>query len=174
MPTLHLICGLPGAGKTTFARQLEMDHNALRLTPDEWHIPLFGMDISEPEHDARHDQVEVLMWHVAERALTLGVDVILDFGFWSQVEREDFRARAEQLGANSELHYLDVPEETLRARLAVRNTNLPAENFLVSPEQVSAWFTLLQAPAQTELMPRIGRQSGRYERDTSEHQANIH
>lgn len=70
MATLHLICGLPCAGKTTFARQLEQKRAALRLTPDEWHIRLFGMDFLEDEeaHNARHTVVEELMWGVAARA----------------------------------------------------------------------------------------------------------
>ena len=33
--------GLPGAGKTTRARAIESEERALRLTPDEWMIPLF-------------------------------------------------------------------------------------------------------------------------------------
>lgn len=32
-PTLHLLVGLPGSGKTTLARRLEQDLPALRLTP---------------------------------------------------------------------------------------------------------------------------------------------
>jgi predicted kinase len=36
MATLHLICGMAGAGKTTLARQLQADTGALRLRPDEW------------------------------------------------------------------------------------------------------------------------------------------
>lgn len=35
-PTLHLIHGYLGAGKTTFARKLEIDTKALRFTLDEW------------------------------------------------------------------------------------------------------------------------------------------
>ena len=42
MATLFLICGLPGAGKTTLARQLEATHAALRLCPDEWIAPLLA------------------------------------------------------------------------------------------------------------------------------------
>ena len=39
--------GLPGSGKTTRARELAAAHHALRLTPDEWMIPLFGQE--QPE-----------------------------------------------------------------------------------------------------------------------------
>ena len=42
-PTLHLTVGLPGVGKTTLARELEQANGALRLTPDEWMAPLFGL-----------------------------------------------------------------------------------------------------------------------------------
>jgi predicted kinase len=38
--TLFLTVGLPGAGKTTRARQLAKEHSALRLMPDEWTLPL--------------------------------------------------------------------------------------------------------------------------------------
>jgi predicted kinase len=34
--------GLPGAGKTTLAKQLEVEHKVLRLTPDEWIPILYG------------------------------------------------------------------------------------------------------------------------------------
>ena len=39
---VYLIVGLPGAGKTTHAKELEISTPALRLTQDEWQIMLFG------------------------------------------------------------------------------------------------------------------------------------
>jgi len=36
--TLFLTVGLPATGKTTAARRLEVEHQALRLTKDEWMI----------------------------------------------------------------------------------------------------------------------------------------
>src|SRR5437879_1890710 len=84
MPTLILMCGLPGSGKTTLAKKLEQERKALRLTPDEWITPLYGAELSQPELDACRDPVEAVQWSVAERALSLGVSVILDFGFWSR------------------------------------------------------------------------------------------
>lgn len=41
-PILHLMVGLPGSGKTTEAKRIEAQTGAIRFTPDEWQIELFG------------------------------------------------------------------------------------------------------------------------------------
>jgi predicted kinase len=155
MATLHLIVGLPCAGKTTFAKQLELEQSALRLTPDEWHTRLFGqdfdLDFQHPEHDARHALIEGIMWDVAARALQLGTNVILDFGFWGKSEREEYRTRASQLGASSMVHFLNVPEQELLARLETRNANLPAGTFQIPASKLKEWMQIFQAPNEDEL-----------------------
>ena len=85
MPVLFLLCGLPGSGKTTLAMRLERERPALRLTPDEW-IGALAIDSHDEEKRAA---VEALQWEVAAQALVLGVDVVLDWGFWSRSERDD-------------------------------------------------------------------------------------
>ena len=64
-PTLHLIVGLPGSGKTTLARSLEREHDALRLCPDEWIARLYGNSPSQPVLDGARDPMEQLQWTVA-------------------------------------------------------------------------------------------------------------
>jgi predicted kinase len=151
MATLHLMVGLPCAGKTTLARTLEREHSAIRLTPDEWHVRLFGQDAEDPEHNARHSIIESRLWEVASRALTLGTNVILDFGFWAREEREDFRSRAKQLGASSEVHFLDVPHDELLRRLAQRNTQRSTFSFRISEEMMKPWIAFFQKPTPDEL-----------------------
>lgn len=151
MATLHLMVGLPFSGKTTLAKKLEKEQSAIRLTPDEWQIGLFGQDANEPEHDARHGFIEAMLWKFASRALELGTNVILDFGFWAREEREDFRLRAKLLGASSEVHFLDVPEEELLSRLVARNSQPSKESFHISEESMKPWMKLFQKPIPEEL-----------------------
>lgn len=149
--TLHLMVGLPCSGKTTLAQKLEKKYSALRLTPDEWHIRLFGHDMNDKDHDARHDLVESLLWDVAARVLILGLDVILDFGFWGRSERDDFRSRASELGADFKIHFLDANEKLLLERLAARNAHLPQGTFRLSEINLKEYMQLFEPPSQEEL-----------------------
>jgi hypothetical protein len=91
------MCGLPASGKTTLARKLEIREAAVRLSPDEWIAQLYGSDVQRrdrPVFDAARERVEALQCNVAGRALVLGLDVILENGFWSRAERDEYRTWA--------------------------------------------------------------------------------
>ena len=154
MATLHLMVGLPCSGKTMLAKKLEHELSAIRLTPDEWQIGLFGQDAKQAEHNARHNFIEAMLWNIASRALELGTNIILDFGFWAREEREDYRLRAKRLGASSEVHFLDVPEEELLRRLAGRNSQPSQESFHITEESMKPWIEFFQKPTPEELERR--------------------
>jgi len=150
--------GLPCSGKTTLARQLEARYSALRLTPDEWHIRLFGHDYrddmteaDESVHGSRHDVVESLMWDVAARVLALGVDVILDFGCWVRGQRDEFRSKARDLGADFQIHYVAVSDEVLFERLEARNALPAAGAFFIPRSKLEEWIRIFEPPASDEL-----------------------
>jgi hypothetical protein len=146
--------GLPFSGKTTLAKKLERERLALRLTTDEWHVLLFGQDAKEPDHDARHTLIESMLWKIASRALELGVNVILDLGFWAREEREEYRLRAKQLGASSGVQFLDLPEDGLFRRLDERNSQPSREPFYISVEMMKPWIVFFQKPTPDELLRR--------------------
>jgi predicted kinase len=152
MPTLILICGLPGSGKTTLAKELEISYPALRLCPDEWIAAIMADPTDTVEMDRLRSIVEGLQWQLAKRLLTLGQSVILENGFWAREEREHYRIEAQTLGATVELRYQDVSTNELWARLEKRNANLPPGTFPITKAQLDLWTTWFEPPTQEELV----------------------
>jgi predicted kinase len=146
-PILHLICGLPGSGKSTLAEKLEQEHSALRFNPDAW-IQQIGGTITDENLRAN---IESLQWEIAQKALSLGVDVILEFGFWLKKEREAFRKTAHQLGALTQLHFLNVPLDELKRRIALRNSALIHQTGYVNPDHFEQWAARFEIPTEEEL-----------------------
>jgi predicted kinase len=146
-----MICGLPGAGKTTLAQQLERSRAALRLCPDEWVMSLVDGTPDEEKVDRLRFPVESVQWEVAKRVLEIGVNVILENGFWTRSERDSYREQAIALGARVELHFLEVGLEELWARLERRNAILPSGTFFVTREQLELWWSLFEPPSNAEL-----------------------
>jgi len=147
MAMLILTVGLQGAGKTTRARQLATKLNALRLTPDEWMIPLFG----EPEADGKRDVLEGQLLKLALEVLRLGNTVVLDFGCWSRDERYAIRHLVEDAGGSFELAYMPVDEETQRVRVAHRQATAPHETFPMSDQELADARAYFQEPDDAEL-----------------------
>jgi len=146
--------GLPCSGKTTKAEILEKEYNALLLTPDKWHIKLFGNEThltDHNDHDKKHTIVEKLLWEIAIRVLSLGVDVILDFGFWAKTERVFFINKSKEMNVNCKIHYMDVSEEELFKRLDERNSKLPEEAFKIPKEYMKEYIKQFQPVGQDEL-----------------------
>jgi predicted kinase len=144
---LILTCGLPGAGKTTLAEQLAAQRHAVRLTKDEWLWALGATPWDEPTRE----RVEQQLWRLAQEILRLGLSVVLDFGLWARVERDEMRNAARALRVNIELHYLDVATEELWGRIEARNLEPPWDSHPIRRADLDRWVRLFQAPDAAEL-----------------------
>ena len=139
---LIIVCGLPGSGKTTYARQLETKRRALRLCPDEW-MDALSIDIWD---EARRAKIEALQWKLGQQFLALGGTVIIEWGTWGRSERDALRERARQLGARVELHYLTAPVDVLLKRTKQRQMEDPP----ITQEHLQQWAQAFQAPTAEE------------------------
>src|SRR5207245_4041905 len=95
---LVLICGLPASGKSTLARQLAPKIPATRLDKDGW-VTQLGADVWDEEFRVR---VEHQLWVLSQDLLAQGQSVILEWGHWARVERDEKRLGARALGVGVE------------------------------------------------------------------------
>lgn len=115
-PTLYLVCGLPGAGKTTRSQQIVERMAAIHLCADEW---VLGLGMSLVDFEFRVRLQECLLAHAAN-LLRAKSSVVVEFGSWSAEERETIRRVAVSEGAAAELHFLKAPLDELVRRVRTR------------------------------------------------------
>lgn len=152
MVTIYLIVGLPGAGKTTRAKELETSESALRLTPDDWQMGIFHDDDPtqwRTKERANHrDRIEGKLVEAGMRAAHLGINVVFDFGLWGKDERSALRWIADSVGVESQVVYLPIDYEEQRRRITARYQ--PGQ-FKMDDAELQQWHGQFQAPDQEEL-----------------------
>jgi len=121
MPTLHLVHGFIGAGKTTYSQKLEESTGSIRFSQDEFMLELLGRKPPEYIFQKFYKKVSLIIWTIASKLLLKGIDVILDEGFWNESERAKYNNRAISLGANIILHNVKCDLEICLKRTLNRN-----------------------------------------------------
>ncbi len=148
MTSAYFLCGLPGSGKTTRARELVREHDAVVFSEDVWIRDLY--DPPAIHDDAARDRVKAVQLEIALDLLRRGIDVVFDWGVWARSERDHYRAVVAETSAEFVLIYLNVPLEELQRRVAARNVELPPDTFHIEPEQLAEWATWFEPPTADE------------------------
>ncbi|MFD6297860.1 AAA family ATPase [Streptomyces sp. NPDC060235] len=124
-PQVVLMAGMPGAGKTTLARAL-VAAGYERLCPDEEMFRRYGRYGQDfPRGEFRVREAPVLEDIQAELRILVeaGRNVVVDHGFWTPEERNDWRDAVQEAGGVPVLVYLPVPHSVRWSRIQERNTN---------------------------------------------------
>lgn len=158
---IHMVCGLTGAGKSTYSEALRRGLRAVRFSVDEWNARLFFPD-RDPSSDFEwfYDRVQrscAQMRDTAEQVLEAGRPVIFDCGFTDAKERKVFYDWADELGIGVARHYLEVDEAVRWLRTQERNADKGATFTLhVSREMFDFMDDIWEAPTKAEMVERNG------------------
>lgn len=132
--TAHLLHGFAGSGKTTFARNLEKSENAIRYTHDEWMNRLYGPNPPSNKFEDFYNRVSDLIWDQAKKNLKLGVNVIIDFGFWSRKSRDEARSIINNVGVKFKLYNITCSKDLMKERVLKRSEKTPEDSLWINSE----------------------------------------
>ena len=149
-PTVYMICGFIGAGKTTFARKLEKKTGAVRITKDEWLIELFGHDPNIMGFEEYDEKISKMTTDMAFEFVKKGIDVIIDDGFWVKSQRREMRKRIKRSGAKALLYYVKCPMDEMRERTVKRSDSPPEDSFVIDEEMFDGYMKYWEPPGNDE------------------------
>lgn len=119
----HLLAGLPGSGKSSYARRLER-RGVVRLSVDERvrsRHGLLGTDYPASAHFALAAPVVAEVRQELVRLIRAGRPVVVDHALDRRSERDDWKALVTAGEGGWRLLYFRADRDLLLRRLAIRN-----------------------------------------------------
>lgn len=153
MAKIILICGKLCCGKTTYAEKLRHQNGAVLLSVDEIMLAIFGQHAGD-RHDEYAERVQTYLFDKSVEMIETGISVILDWGFWTRNKRAYAKEFYKSRGIGCELHYIDINDETWRARIERRNRAVEdgEVNAYYIDENLAAKFkSRFEAPGKDEM-----------------------
>lgn len=153
MAKVIMTCGKICSGKSTYAEKLRVKYHAVILSVDEIMLALFDQNVGE-KHDEYVERIEKYLFHKSLDVLNIGVNVILDWGFWTESERNFAKEFYASKNIDYEFHYIDVSSETWRMRLDKRNKEIMAgaiDAYYVDDNLAAKFNSIFEPPKEEEM-----------------------
>lgn len=124
MSKVYLICGRICSGKTTYSKKFCKENNAVLLSVDEIMLSLFDQCCGPKLHMEYDRRIKGFLFDKSLEILETGVDVVLDWGFWTRNERNFAKNFYKSRNIECELHYIEVSDKTWENQLNKRNSEV--------------------------------------------------
>ncbi|MBR5232955.1 MAG: ATP-binding protein [Clostridia bacterium] len=153
MAKVYLICGKICIGKSTYAEQLRIQNNAVLLSTDEITLALFGQHCGN-NHDEYVERTQNYLFNKSLELIEVGINVILDWGFWMKEERDYAREFYNNRNIECEFHYIDISDETWKIRLKKRNNEILAKEtsaYYIDDNLAEKFASIFEVPNEDEI-----------------------
>ncbi len=149
--TLILFSGKMGAGKSTKAKQVSMDRNAVLISEDEWLSTLYPDQITSFDDYIHYSSIlkPLVKAHVVN-ILKTGTDVVMDFPANTVNQRKWFKEMLSETNAENELIYLNVSNDICLKQIGKRRVENPERAIYDTEEMFIEVTRYFQEPEQIE------------------------
>ena len=153
MAKVILICGKICSGKSTYAEQLRVQNHAVLLSTDEITLALFGQHCGD-KHDEYVERTQNYLFDKSLELVEVGINVILDWGFWMKEERDYARAFYNSRNIECEFHYINISDKTWKARLKKRNNAIidgETNAYYIDDNLAIKFASIFEVPSEDEI-----------------------
>ena len=157
MAKVIMTCGRLCCGKSTYARSLAAERGALILSIDELMLSMLDRELGDM-HEVYVDRAERYLYAKSVELVGLGVDVILDWGFWTAESRRYARDFYAGHGIDCELHYIEIADDEWQRRIAKRNALVLAgssNDYYVDDNLAAKFRSMFEPPSKDETDVRV-------------------
>ena len=147
MGKLFLLCGKPGSGKTTLAKSLKEKYGLIHFSADDFMLKLFGEIEDRKLFDEKLRVTKDLIYQICDDVL-VDNNVVLDFGFWTKVEREEIKERFKNYEVI--IVYLKLDEDKIFKQIEKRNTNLKDDEYFMDLNTFKILSSKFEEPTDEE------------------------
>ena len=152
MAKIYLICGKICSGKTYYSKKLASGTNAVILSCDELsRIIDRNVNVDSDKYDSIARELQSYLFRRAAEISNHGVNVILDWGFWTERDRTTASEFFSENGCEIEWHYLDVSEEQLRKNIEKRNSSLTDSDYYVDEGLLEKCLSRFEVPDRNSI-----------------------
>jgi len=149
--TLYFISGKLGSGKTTLAKKIADENNAIFISEDIWLEKLFPKMINNFEDYLLYSRRlrAMIEMHVIQ-LLNKEVSVVFDFAGNIPQERQWVKSIINQAHSSHVLYYIVASDDLCRSQYKMRNLNLPEGSKLISDEEFNVINKYFVPPSEDE------------------------
>ncbi|MCB1176376.1 MAG: ATP-binding protein [Leptospiraceae bacterium] len=149
--TLIFFCGKMGAGKSTYAKNLSEELNAIFLSEDEWLSALFPEEIKNFDDYIKYSSrlKPLLKVHVT-KILNSGISVVMDFPGNTKKQRDWFKQIFLKDKIPHKIIYLKADDELCLKRIEQRREISPERSKFDTKEVFLHVTSYFQPPEKNE------------------------
>lgn len=153
MPKVFMMCGKICSGKSTYADKLRTERNAVVLSVDEITLALFGQNAGD-KLDHYVEKSEAYLYRKSIDIIDTGINVILDWGFWTKKEREFAKCFYASRNIECEFHYISIDNSEWQNRLQKRNKDIlegKSNSYYVDEGLAAKFESIFELPDKDEI-----------------------
>lgn len=153
MAKVILICGKICSGKTFYCKTLQQKYHAVLLSCDEIESQIFHHTLGD-RHEIVKADIQKYLHKKAIDIISVGSNVVLDWGFWTKAERSNVSHYYQSMGVSYEWHYVDVTDEIWKRNILSRNEAVvsgKSDDYYVDEGLLNKIKTSFEVPSKDEI-----------------------